>query len=88
MLRQDEHCLAQARAALKYLLLALSGYMDNVLAEFKVIKTFNNAFYLTFFLCVHHQSSFMASNSFLQSLISFFITSTSTLCCLDMKACV
>ena len=32
------------RAALKYLVLALSGYMDDVLTEYKVMKTSSNLF--------------------------------------------
>ncbi|KAH9616367.1 hypothetical protein KSS87_016267 [Heliosperma pusillum] len=38
VIQGERHALVRVRAALKYLLLALSGYMDEVLAEYKEAK--------------------------------------------------
>ncbi|XP_057531547.1 uncharacterized protein LOC130809771 isoform X2 [Amaranthus tricolor] len=62
---QDEHSLAQARAALKYLLLALSGYMDNVLAEFKEAKL--KVLFLVEMLETSLEPAFLASQSMIVS---------------------
>ncbi|XP_030480176.2 uncharacterized protein LOC115697350 isoform X1 [Cannabis sativa] len=35
---QDKHSLARARAALKYIVLAISGHMDDILGKYKEVK--------------------------------------------------
>lgn len=52
MFKGARHSIARARAALKYIILALSGHMDDILAKYKVYSLlwfFSNPFELLLF---------------------------------------
>lgn len=51
MFKGARHSIARARAALKYIILALSGHMDDILAKYKVslLWFFSNPFELLLF---------------------------------------
>ncbi|XP_021735575.1 uncharacterized protein LOC110702196 isoform X2 [Chenopodium quinoa] len=65
VIQGEHHSLVRVRAALKYLVLALSGYMDDVLAEYKEAKL--KVLFLVEMLETFLEPAFSASQSMISS---------------------